>query len=250
MVDDWQPDRAVPLFPADIVAVWRVPMETHVPLAAEEWSTLSADERSRAERFKFDEPRIRLVRCRRALRFIMARWLNSDPAAIAFDYGEYGKPRLSTSSPALTFNVSHSHDWAVIAVTASGDLGADVERCDPRTSWPGLARRFYSQREVDTLFALAPELQLAAFYQIWTGKEAFIKAIGRGLSFSLNSFSVQGDPNQPRALLAVDEPEFASTAWQMADIAPAAEYAATVMWNGPARTVVRQHWNPFTETPA
>jgi 4'-phosphopantetheinyl transferase len=226
-------------FPAETIAVWRVPMKIDQPLRDDEWGSLSADERARAERFKFDAPRIRLVRCRRALRFILSQWLDVAPSSLIFEYGEHGKPELISPCGIPSFNVSHSHDWAMVAVTATGQLGVDVERCDPRMTWPGLARRFFSAREVNDLFALPAEQQLAAFYQIWTGKEAFIKAIGRGLSFPLGSFSVECCPDRPRSMLAIEDAQFESTAWQMAAIDPAAEYAATVTWNGPAQQVTR-----------
>lgn len=218
--------------------VWRVPMDVHRPLDIAEWSLLTPDEQARAERFKFDEPRIRLVRARAALRMLLGHWLQRDPARLQFQYGEYGKPALADCPHAPAFNISHSHDWGLIAITSDGDLGVDVERMDPRTTWQGLARRFYSAREVSTLETLATERQLAGFYRIWTSKEAFIKAIGRGLSFPLASFSVEGDPAQPPRLLAVDNDLAAPTRWQMVDVSPDENYAATVMWNARVTDVV------------
>lgn len=238
---EWESD-GVRAYAEQTVAVWRVPMEIHRPLRDGEWRILSADERARAERFKFDEPRIRLVRCRSALRTILGRWLDVSPSTLRFDYGEHGKPRLIDSAANLSFNVSHSHDWALIAVTAVGELGVDVERCDDRITWPGLARRFFSQREVVDLFALPPERQLEGFYQIWTGKESFIKAIGRGLSFPLGSFSVAANPARPPAFLSVEDPMFDANTWQMASVHPAEGYTGTVIWNGPARSIVRRSW--------
>lgn len=238
---EWKPD-VVRANTEPTVVVWRVSMEVHRPLRDDEWTVLSTDERARAERFKFDEPRIRLVRCRNALRTILGRWLEVSPSTLCFDYGEHGKPRLMDAADGPSFNVSHSHDWALIAVTAIGELGVDVERCDERITWPGLARRFFSPPEVDELFALPSDRQLEAFYQIWTGKEAFIKAIGRGLSFPLGSFSVAANPARPPALLAVDDPQLDAAAWQMASAHPADGYAGTVIWNGPARSVMFRSW--------
>ena len=234
---DWQPDDLLSPVP-NVVSVWRVPMEIHRPLDDVEWSLLNHDERARAERFKFDEPRIRLVRCRYALRTLLGRWLSCDPTAIQFRYGEHGKPELAHEQNGPAFNVSHSHDWGLIAMTATGDLGIDVERMDPRTTWNGLARRFYSAREVAALDSLPANKQLAGFYGIWTGKEAFIKALGRGLSFPLASFSVQSDPDQPPRLLAVDNDSEAPHRWQMATVSPDENYAATVRWTGTANGIV------------
>ena len=228
----------------NVVAVWRVPMELDRPLSDDEWTILSADERARGERFKFDAPRLRLVRCRRALRVILGEWLQVSPSSLDFEYGPHGKPDLLAHDGAPAFNVSHSHDWAMIAVTDQGDVGIDVERCDPRTSWRGLAQRFFAGSEVAALFALPDEQQLRAFYQVWTGKEAFIKAIGRGLSFPLGQFRVEANPERPRALLGIDEPDHDAAAWQMAAADPAPEYIATVTWNGPAQTVARHDFAP------
>ncbi len=233
----WHSDHSrLPATP-DVVAVWRVAMQTHRPLRDDEWTTLAPDEIARAERFKFDEPRIRLVRCRRALRTILGRWLQVDPAVLQFHYGEHGKPQLADTPLAPAFNVSHSHDWGLIAVTATGDLGIDVERIELRTTWNGLARRFFSASEVAVLEALPVEKQLAGFFHIWAGKEAFIKAVGRGLSFPLASFSVQGDPDQPPRLLAVENDPDAPQKWKMAAIPLPDDYAARAMWNGVARQI-------------
>ena len=221
----------------EIVAIWRVPMDLDRPLRDDEWAILSADERARGERFKFDAPRLRLVRCRRALRIILGDWLQVPPVSLKFDYGPHGKPVLLAHDHAPSFNVSHSHDWAMIAVTEHGDIGIDVERCDPRTNWRGLAQRFFALSEVDSLFALDSEQHLRGFYQIWTGKEAFIKAIGRGLSFPLGHFRVEARPDRPRALLGVDDPAYDAAAWQLSAVDPAPDYIATVIWNGPARSV-------------
>lgn len=235
---DWQPDQLVLPVAQDVIVVWRIPLETHRPLLDTEWALLSADEHARAERFKFDEPRIRLVRCRSALRQILGRWLALDPRALRFEYGEHGKPRLMGPPAAPAFNVSHSHHWGLIALTAAGEIGVDVERIEQRDSWSGIARRFYSPCEVKTLEALHPAKQLPGFFHIWTGKEAFIKAIGRGLSFPLSGFSVQGDPDQPAQLLAIENDLTAAQQWHMQAVSPAVDYAATVIWNGPARNVV------------
>lgn len=241
---EWRPGLPRGPLSPDIVAVWRIPMETHRPLLPFEWQSLSLDERERADRFKFDEPRIRLVRCRHALRSLLGNWLAINPCDLRFEYGAYGKPSVQGVPCAPSFNVSHSHDWGLIAITATGDLGIDVERIEPRTSWNGLARRFYSPREFAQLEALAPAQQLEGFYRTWTGKEAFIKAIGRGLSFPLANFSVQGDPNQSPQLLAVDDDPSAASTWQMENVSPADRYAATVTWNGASRTVLRLDFRP------
>lgn len=229
---------------ANVVAVWRVPMDLSRPLSDDEWTILSADERARGERFKFDAPRLRLVRCRRALRVILGEWLQVPPSSLNFEYGPHGKPDLLAQDRAPAFNVSHSHDWAVIAVTNHGDIGIDVERSDPRTSWRGLAQRFFAASEVEAIFALPDDQQLRAFYQIWTGKEAFIKAIGRGLSFPLGKFCVEAHPDRSRALLSIDDPDHDATVWQMAAVDPAPDYVATVTWNSPARTVARHDFVP------
>ena len=122
-------------------------------------------------------------------------WKNS---AIEFCYNDFGKPGLCNARD-FHFNLSHSGDWVVIALS-SADVGIDIEQVVPLDL--SIARHFFSAREYHNLNSLPVSLQLNYFYQIWTLKESYIKMTGQGLSIALNSFTIQlkGKVGYPRLL--------------------------------------------------
>ncbi len=154
---------------------------------------------SRTGRFVAESDRVRFMACRAALRRILAGLLDADPAEIKFQYSEFGKPSLiGEHSRGFHFNVSHSDNIAMIAVTSQSQIGVDVERVRPDIDATGIAERFFSAVEREMLASLPGELQVEAFFRCWTRKEATIKAIGEGLSFPLDQFDVSLAPMSPR----------------------------------------------------
>lgn len=120
-------------------------------------------------------------------RYLISGRLNLSSREVIFEIGLNGKPTFSAKDN-LHFNISHSGQWVVCAI-ATVPVGVDVEHL--RKVNPGLAERFFSPDEVAALKALPPESQAEKFIQLWTLKESFLKSIGRGLTRSLNSFSIR-----------------------------------------------------------
>ena len=149
------------------------------------FEVLSEDERERAARFHFDRDRTRFVRCRALLRQLIARSTGGDAAALAFRYNAYGKPELDD----VHFNVSHSANIAVIAVTHM-PIGVDVEAINPSAEVMPLARTAFSQDECAALAAMPEEERVPAFFRGWTRKEAYLKLLGTGFSLPSDSFTV------------------------------------------------------------
>jgi 4'-phosphopantetheinyl transferase len=147
------------------VDLWTVSLTTPSP------DHLSEDETARANRFKFEEDRIRWTRARSLLRLILSRYVNDDPFRLAFIYGEHGKPALLPFSE-IEFNLSHAGDWAMIAVSRSIPVGVDIERI--RTGFD-MAPLLHRLGETD----LPGETQ--QLYQVWTRREAKSKAAGGAL---------------------------------------------------------------------
>ena len=110
-------------------------------------------------------------------------------------YQAHGKPELGPPWKAcgLEFNVSHSHELAVYAFTRGSQIGVDVECIRPMPNAAALLERFFSPEEVQQWQQMPAERQLRAFFQGWTRKEAWLKAVGSGLSFPLNQFCVTLD---------------------------------------------------------
>lgn len=218
----------------NVVDVVRVRLD----LPTEEWTRLTElltdDERSRAMRFRFDEPRCQFITCRAALRRLLSGCCGLAPTAVPLQYGSHGKPCLAfegmgSSVPQIEFSVSHSGDFGLIALTIGVPVGIDIEEINPRVETLRLAERFFARAETRELCDLPTDDQTAGFYRGWTCKEAYIKATGRGLSMPLDSFAVTIDPRKPASLRWVDQqPEEPST-WTVRSLDIAPNYAAAVM---------------------
>ena len=180
---------------------------------------LSEDEQERAARFVFDLHRNRYIACRSVLRSLLGRYLHASPAELVFDYTPYGKPEITGSR--IRFNVSHSEDRAIIALTLDDAVGVDVERLRPVQDCLGLAERFFSGPERARLESLPEELRNEAFLNCWTRKEAFIKAIGEGLSHPLDTFEVTLVPGKPARLVSAAGLTDPEQYWSLVNLLPA-----------------------------
>lgn len=142
-------------------------------------------------RYVLARDRHRLLVSHAMLRSVLSLYGGCDPASWRFIIGAEGKPAFApgTALPDIDFNLSHSGSWAVLAVSARCRLtGVDLEFHRPGRNFHALADRHFAIREAERLHALAePELS-TEFYDIWTLKEAFVKATGRGLRQSLGDF--------------------------------------------------------------
>ena len=212
--------------------MWRQRLEQPPELQETFLRTLAEDERTRANRFHFDKHRRHFVAGRGFLRALLARYLGTMPEEVRFAYGPYGKPVLDGEhrESSLRFNASHSGDWAAYAFVQDHEIGVDVEHIKADFEAEGIAERFFSALEVQTLYALADEEKPAAFFRCWTRKEAYIKAIGSGLSHPLDSFDVTFAPGEPAALSRAE-------GWTLFDLDVAPEYAAALAVEGSDYTV-------------
>jgi 4'-phosphopantetheinyl transferase len=194
---------------------------------------MSPDEIDGAGRFHREADRRRFVLCRGALRVILGRYTASSPAGIVLGRGPRGKPRLSAGvsggcERSLEFNVSHSGDIAVVALASDHAVGVDVEPIRALPEADRLAARFFSANEYAQYMSLDPAAHLEAFFRCWTRKEAFIKALGEGLSLSLQSFDVTLTPHDRAQILRIDGAPGEERQWSLHDFEPAAGYAAAV----------------------
>jgi 4'-phosphopantetheinyl transferase len=157
-------------------------------------TVLSEDERERAARYRFAVDRQRFVVSRGALRHLLGRYLERSPRGLVFQYHcachhpqcspNRRKPTLSPDSghDRLRFNLSHSREIAVFAVSAVDEVGIDVEYMRPDVDWRALARETLSADDADRISRLADDAGVDAFYRCWTRKEALLKSMGRGLT--------------------------------------------------------------------
>lgn len=120
-------------------------------------------------------------------RGVLARYSGLEPGQLRFATGIHGKPRLINSPRPIEFNVSHSGDWQVCAVTRDVPVGVDIEYCEPRREVVKLARRFFSVPEHQGLLREEEALRVQRFYDLWTLKESRVKALGAALAPELDS---------------------------------------------------------------
>ena len=193
---------------------------------------LTADELLRAGRMKSPQGRTRAVVARGALRKLLARDLGGTPEDIVFTVGPHGKPRVDDRSSGVRFNLSHSADLALIAIARDVEVGVDLEEIRPRSDLRGVARRVFTQAEREAVEA-GGEI---AFYRHWVAKEAFVKAIGRGIE-SLRSFEVLLDgPGGARLNHVGGDPAEAAT-WTLAPLDVGPRFAAAIVVAAPGASI-------------
>jgi 4'-phosphopantetheinyl transferase len=233
--------NAYPQLGANQVHVWRISLTAPEQSA----SVLSNDELQRAQRFHFEKDRLRFVAARSILRNILASYLDLPPREFAFSYTPKGKPELAAPlhQPALRFNLSHSGDFALLALALNSRVGADIEFMNPERATDAIAARFFSPAEISTLEALPAAERVAAFFQCWTRKEAYIKALGEGLSLPLDSFDVAFGPGVQPAILGIRNTEEDPSRWRLYDIASPRGYAAAIAVESQSEELHLRIWN-------
>jgi 4'-phosphopantetheinyl transferase len=233
---DFQLGTRLPLGEGE-VHLWRINLAA-VASAEKRWQTiLSADERARAARFHFERDRRHFTATRALLRMILAGYLDSDPAQLAFRYSEKEKPSLDppTSTHPVEFNVSHSGTAALLAFARGRVLGVDIEIIREDFDPAALAHRFFSAHEQRQLTALDPSEKYRGFFRCWTRKEAYIKAVGTGLSLPLDQFDVSLRPSDENALLATRPEASEAALWSLREVPAGGGYVGALCVRG-------QHW--------
>jgi 4'-phosphopantetheinyl transferase len=216
------------------VDVWKIFLDEPAVSGLDKATPLSPDEIARANRFHFERDRNRFVRCRSALRALLAGYLAMPASEIRFEYQANGKPAIAaTQNPsALHFNLSHSANMAVVAFAGNLQLGIDIEKIRFDVDTAALAERFFSLRERTGLRTLPDHLRVPAFYACWTRKESFLKATGDGLSFPLADFSVTTHPDLDPQLEEIRGNTEARTEWTLTDLNVEPGYRATLAVEG------------------
>ncbi|HEY0462316.1 MAG TPA: 4'-phosphopantetheinyl transferase superfamily protein [Pyrinomonadaceae bacterium] len=230
----WTKSPPVLRLPPDEVHVWRASLSQTQKNLQFCWEMLAEDERQRAERFHFERDRHHFIAARGILRQLLGQYLNVEPRRLYFKYTSYGKPFLANTNVGaeLRFNVSHSGELALYAFSRPRELGVDIEKIRPDIEHRSIAKRFFSEQEVATLFTLPVKRQRQAFFLCWTRKEAYIKAIGEGLSLPLHTFDVSLVPGEPAVLLAVRGTGREAERWTLRDLQPGADYEAALVAEG------------------
>lgn len=227
------PSRLDP--PAGVVQAWIARVTDAPDVAAAPWSWLTEDERQRAARFYFEPDQRRFGTTRGLLRGLLGVALGTHPADVTLVEGAFGKPHLDPRHGArdLHFNVSHSGDFAVLALTRSVRVGVDIELMKPSRDLTHLAHRVFHPDEIRLLEGSQEPALLERFYRIWARKEAAAKALGRGIGTDFTSFSAWWGEARGGTCILREVEGNGTTAWQVRDLELVDGYTSAVAFDSP-----------------
>ncbi len=244
-IDEWGLAPVNNELDADDVHVWRASLDRPADVIAKLASLLSSDECQRAERFHRPTDRRRFIAGRGILRKIISTYLALAPDEVRFEYNEYGKPFVSArqNRDALSFNLSHSNGMALYVVARGRRVGVDVEYMREDFATIEVAERFFSKEEFEALKAAPVDRRTEAFFNCWSRKESYIKAIGMGVSYPLDRFTVSLAPNAAPELLKVNAYATEAARWKMYELDVAEGYAAALIVENPPVSLRRFQWD-------
>ena len=225
------------------VHIWRAYLPGERSRLALFINTLSSDEHARAEKFLRSEDRISFTLTRGILRCVLSRYIDTAPEKIHFDYTSFGKPSLCANpeKPMLNFNVSHSNRWALFVLGENRKIGIDIEYIRAEIDVVAISRRFFSPQETHHIESAPEDKRQRLFYEIWVRKEAYIKALGKGLSISLSRFTVPLDSHTHVALYPDGE------RWLFQGISIDPGYASALVTSPLVACIHKYHWHPVEE---
>lgn len=230
------------LGPSDL-RVFRVPLVAH-GVQPHDPLHLSSEERLRAARLRKPRDRLRYAVSHSCLRAILAAFTGMTPEGIHIARTKAGKPYLDGDvCPPVRFSLSHSGDWAIIALSSLWPVGVDVERVRSRIEAAALVERCFSAAEREVFRKIPLEEQTRRFYQAWVRKEAYVKARGDGIPDRLSSFSVSFDDHPENGLLQDARDPGARSRWTLRDVAIADGYVAAVAVKGKIDNIRVQDWH-------
>lgn len=211
------------------VHIWFVSFNQSVSQFQKLSKILSQDERMRTERFHFEKDKKRFIMSRGILRMFLGFYLNIEPIRVQFFYGKNGKPAIANhSNRIIHFNMSSSDGLALYAFTRDCEIGVDIERIRDIHEMDRIAECFFSVRENTSFQALPKSKKKEGFFNCWTRKEAFIKAIGDGLAFPLAKFDVELVPGKEARLLSIKGNSKAASQWFLQKLKPSPGFIAAV----------------------
>jgi 4'-phosphopantetheinyl transferase len=219
--------------------VWRIELDLSPASLARAYEVLSTDERHRADRYRLSGRRHRFVSARGVLRAILGSYLGVPAAAVRLGLRPSGRPFLRTrDDDPIDFNLAHSGNVALVAVTRGRSVGVDIERFRRGLPYERIADRFFADREVAALREIPKEVRPAAFFACWTRKEAYLKARDRelamGLPAALSRFSIVSLPGESISILSVPGRPKETTRWSLVDVNVGAGFAGALAVEGRA----------------
>jgi 4'-phosphopantetheinyl transferase len=224
-------------WPRDEVHVWRATLAWPAAAVHRLEQCLSADERDKMQRFRFEKDRRRYLIGRGMLRSLLGRYLDVAPRDLCFETTAAGKPHLASGQGQLQFNLAHSGEYVLIAITEGRAVGIDIEEVRDNFDAGEIAAHFFSPGEQSDLETLTGRARIEAFFECWTRKEAYVKARGEGLSLPLDQFDVSLRPGEPARLIATRPDPAEARRWQLSGLEVADGYKAALVVEGQGWTL-------------
>ena len=242
---NWQYPLEKPILRGDRVHLWRAYLDLSSCEIESLATLLSTNEIARADRFRFEIHRQRFVAARGILRLLLGHYLQTAPNNIEFQYGDRGKPSLAGSKQdnCLQFNISHSQAYALYGFTYNYPIGVDLEYIRNTADAVKIARRFFSEREAKIIEEAADGEQPIKFCQLWTAKEAYLKAVGTGLTASLDSVEIFLDRDRFPKLQAIEQNPLAVENWSLYPCFPTPDFIAAVAIAAPIARQQIDYWH-------
>jgi len=223
----WQPATTPPDLGERDIHIWYLPLSIDDHRLEQCLQVLAYEETERAAKFAFPFLRQRYIAAHGMLRLILGSSLNRDPAGLSFRTGDHGKPFLIGDE--LQFNLSHGSEHGLLAVTRNTEIGVDIEGMSRKVDTGGIAERFFSKSEAGELFSLNADQQRHGFFNLWTRKEAWLKATGIGISEGLNKVEFNCRPGDPARLLRINGQAEQAENWHISTFStPAEEFIGSV----------------------
>ncbi len=226
-LDHWEPASSCDFNLKDQAHIWKIPLNISNAHSKQFLRSFDDGERERAKRFYFEKDRKSYISTRGQLRFLLGKYLQRVPTDFKFSYNEWGKPFLKDMN--IQFNVSHSKAVGLLGFCLDHPIGVDIEWKRPDFGGLKIARRFFSDSEISELEGLSGKDQLQGFFNAWSRKEAYIKAVGKGLAIPLGKFSVSLAPNKECAIRNTDHDPEAIHKYKLINVNSDPEYASAVV---------------------
>jgi len=196
--------------------IWKIPLDITEVEVKELFPTLTAEEQENATRFRFDKHRRRYVASHAAMRKILADHLNISDAELNVVTDRNGKPYIPNNP--VYFNLSHSEEMAILALSENCSVGIDVEYVDQKVNAMSIANRFFHPLEAAQLEGLPGKDLVNNFFRCWTAKEAYLKAMGVGITEHLKVFALKYVNTNKPYVMWVDQKYSEVAKWSVYNI--------------------------------
>lgn len=232
--NNWKPPAGNLDLLTEDVHVWSALLDVQDDVLQVLQQTLDANEQLRAERFYFELDRARFIASHGLLRTILGSYMHIEPGKLQFSYNSQGKPLLAEpfQGKTLEFNMSHSHEFALFAVTFNRKVGVDLEHIYSFAETDSLANHILSKREKTAWLKYSMNERLDTLFRYWTCKEAYVKATGLGLALPLEKIHISLMPGSEARLISINRSTREASHWSLQELNPFPGFAAALVVEG------------------